>query len=278
MTAAAPGLQPAAALVILATGLEPHQQAWGSAQSLARDVARSCAPILGFEPEVRLAASDSLARDLENAAVAGEILVVPCAFEFGLLHREAIGRAIGETRRNHPDIAIYHDDIDPGHSLIVDCLAELAAQALASRAPQHCGLILAPSGHPDASTRAQSYRLMRLVWERLGLAAGEVGFIRHTQPFLLSTLEKCAASPLHWVILPQTPWTTEHVEYAQVILANFQRTHPEALEWKIAALPADHPAVTAWLLQRITRLWNEKRSSESIRVASLKHSPAPKSD
>ena len=144
-----------------------------------------------------------------------------------------------------------------------------------TRSPQQVGLILAPSGHGDAASRANSYRLMRLIWEQLGLAAGEVGFIRHAQPFLLATLQKCADLPLHWIILPQTQMRTEHVEYAEVILQNFQRDHPQAVSWRLADPPGGHPAITAWLTQRITRLWNEKRSRDAVRIASPKRAVAP---
>ncbi|HTR38183.1 MAG TPA: hypothetical protein VMH80_19875 [Bryobacteraceae bacterium] len=197
--------------------------------------------------------------------------MLPTALDFNLLQREALGQAIGKVRRRNPAIVLHHDDADPCHPLIVECLADQVARAIGPAGPQRTGLILAASGHGDASSRAQSYRLMRLIWERLGLAVGEVGFIRHAQPFLLATLQKCAERPLHWIILPQSQWRTEHVEYAEVILQNFQRDHPEAAEWRVAEPPGDHPAMIAWLTQRITRLWNEKRSRDAVRIASPKH-------
>jgi hypothetical protein len=107
----------------------------------------------------------------------------------------------------------------------------------------------------------------------LGLAAAVVGFVRHAQPFLALTLEKCAERPLDWVLLPEAQWRTEHVEFAEVILENFQRQRPEASHWRMAPQPDDHPAITAWLTQRITRLWNEKRAREAVRVTSPKQSP-----
>jgi hypothetical protein len=160
---------------------------------------------------------------------------------------------------------------------VVQALADQVARAISpdARSLQHVGLILAASGHGDAGSRANSYRLMRLVWEQLGLAAGEVGFVRHAQPFLLQTFEKCAQRPLDWIVLPESQWKTEHVEFASVILENFQRQHPEAAAWRIAEPPEDHPALIAWLSQRITRLWNEKRVRESVRVASPKRTVAP---
>jgi len=265
------------AVVILATDLEPHQPAWKSAQDEARQVAASCAPILGFEPSIHVAARNALAQAIDSAEDVSELFILPCSLEFGLLEREELGGVVAGARR-HNGVAIHHDDVDPGHPLIVECLADQAARALGSASPQRTGLILAASGLGDASGRGQSYRLMRLIWERLGLAAGEVGFIRHTQPFLLATLERCARQPLDWVIVPQAIWMTEHVEYAQVILENFQRDHAEARDWSMAPPPADHPAMTAWLTQRTTRLWNEKRSREKVRVSSLKHESSTKSE
>ncbi len=189
---------------------------------------------------------------------AREIFVLPVALDFDLLRREALGQAIGEARRAHPQIVLHHDDVDPGHPLLVEALADQVGRAT--------GLILASSGHGDAGSRAQSYRLMRLIWERLSLTAGEVGFVRHAQPFLAQALEKCAQRLLDWVMLPQSLWRTEHVEFAEVILQNFQRDHPEAATWRMADPPGSHPAITAWLTQRITRLWSEKRARESMRI------------
>jgi sirohydrochlorin ferrochelatase len=203
--------------------------------------------------------------------------VLPTALNLNLMQREAFGHAIAEARRACPQLTIHHDDVDPAHPLVIQALADQVARAIADnvRSPQHIGLILAASGNGDAASRANTYRLMRLVWEQLGLGAGEVGFVRHSQPFLAHTLEKCAARPLQWIVLPESQWRTEHVEYAQVILENFQRAHAEAAGWCMAEPPGDHPAITAWLTQRITRLWNEKRARESVRVTSPKRTSTP---
>jgi sirohydrochlorin ferrochelatase len=261
---------------ILATDLNQGEPAWRKAEAHAQGVASACAQVLGFDPVVRLANAESIAQLIvrETADGANEIFVLPVALDFHLFQREAIGQALGEARRRHPEVAFHHDDVDPGHPLLVECLADQVARALGPVAPQHAGLILAASGHGDAGSRAQSYRLMRLVWERLGLAVGDVGFLRHVQPFLLVTLERCVQRQLDWVILPEAQWRTEHVEYTEIILGDFQRGHPEAGEWRMAEPPDDHPAITAWLAQRITRLWNEKRAREAVRIASPKTSEA----
>jgi hypothetical protein len=234
-------------------------------------VASACEPILGFRPAVELVSIDTLSSVISRDRPR-EIFVLPTALDFNLLQREAFGNAIVEARRAYPQVAIHHDDVDPTHPLLVQALADQVARAIPEnvRSPQHIGLILAASGHGDAGSRANSYRLMRLVWEQLGLAAGEIGFVRHAQPFLVHTFERCAQRPLNWIVLPEAQWKTEHVEFAAVILENFQRQHPEAASWRMAEPPGNHPAITAWLVQRITRLWNEKRARESVRIASPK--------
>jgi len=231
-------------------------------------LAAACEPILGFRPAIEATSFEALSAAI-SARDSGEIFVLPTVLDFNLLQREALGRAIGEARRAKPALVIHHDDVDPGHPLLVEALADRVGPAT--------GLIFAASGHGDAGSRAQSYRLMRLIWERLSLTAGEVGFVRHAQPFLAHTLGKCAQRPLNWVVLAQALWRTEHVEFTEVILQNFQRDHPEAAAWRMAEPPGDHPAITAWLTQRITRLWNEKRARESVRVASPKRSVAAES-
>ena len=111
---------------------------------------------------------------------------------------------------------------------------------------------------------------MRLLWEELGLARAEVGFIRHVQPLLVHVLERCARENLRWLILPQSQWDIEHVEYVRVVLENFQRQHPEAADWMFLNSPGAHPCLTAWYTQRIASLWQQKRARETTRVPSAK--------
>jgi sirohydrochlorin ferrochelatase len=235
-------------------------------------VASACEPILGFLPSVTFVSIDSIA---PPAVGVEELFILPVSLDFHLLQREALGRAIADLRRSNPQLAVHHDDVDPAHPLLVEALADQVARSIPPEAARSTGLILAASGHGDSASRAQSYRLMRLIWERLNLTVGEVGFLRHAQPFLAHTLKKCAQRPTHWVMLPQALWPTEHVEFAQVILENFQRNHPEAGAWRMAEPPGNHPAIVAWLAQRIVRLWNEKRARESVRAISPKSQPEP---
>ncbi len=250
--------QCAAARFLIATDLRPGHPAWPAALAQIEDIRQGCARILGFDPRIALQPIEELV--IEPGC---ETFVIPAALDFSLLNRESLGHKLAEARR-HPNSAIYHDDVDPGHPLVVGALADVVGRAIGELGipPRQCGLLLASSGHGDASSRAQSYRLARLIWEELGLAHADVGFLRHTTPFLGCALEKCTRETVSWLVLPQSQWETEHVEYARVILENFGRA------WRFVDPPGAHPMFRAWYVQRITRLWQEKRTRESSRIVS----------
>jgi hypothetical protein len=59
------------------------------------------------------------------------------------------------------------------------------------------------------------------------------------------------------------------------MLADHQRAHPEAEAWRLLDPPGDHPAIRAWLEQRLLRLWQDKRARQAVRVPSAKrHAPS----
>lgn len=231
------------------------------------NVRAASARVLGFDPEIRLEPIGEM-----RAHPGRETFVIPAALDFSLWERDALGQWISEKRREHPDVLIHHDDVDPGHPLVVDALGCQAVQALGEIPPQKSRLILAASGDGDPDSRAQSYRLMRLLWERFGFGRAEVAFVRHAQPFLAHVLERFADDTVPGVVVFQAQWETEHVEYARVILENFQRSHGDTTHWRFAEVPAAHPSFSAWYTQRITRLWQEKRARESVRMPSAKRS------
>ena len=200
---------------------------------------------------------------------ASETLVIPTALDTSLWEREAIGERIAEARREGK--TVFHDDVDPGHPLVVQALAIQAACALGDAAPQKCGLILAASGHGDPASRAQSYRLLRLLWEQCGFARGEVGFVRQALPFLGHVLDRCARDPMPWLVVFQSQWETEHVEYARVMLENARRSHPGAT-LLFSDPPGATPLMTAWAAQRITRLWQDRQARNAARAPSAKRS------
>jgi sirohydrochlorin ferrochelatase len=268
MTASAENSVNNAAFVI-ATDLQPGDAAWPTAEAQAVQISEESARILGFTPQVTLAAAP-----WNKLPIAREVFVLPAPLDFSLLQRETLGRALTEARREHPDVTIHHDDVDPGHPLIVTALVGQVGD-LRPIVNRPSGLILAPSGHGDPTSRAQSYRLMRLIWEELGVRKADVGFVRHVQPFLAHVLERCLSDRIPWLILPQSQWETEHVAYARVMLENLQRSHPEAADWAFVDPPGAHPVLTSWYVQRMVRLWQQKRERESIRIRSAKSVAAP---
>lgn len=236
------------------------------------DIRNASAAVLGFQPDLRLALIGNLAIEPGR-----ETFVIPAALDFSLCQRESLGQALAEARR-HPETVVHHDDLDCGHPLIVGALADQAGRAMQAvgASPQRCGLILAASGHGDPASRAQTYRLARLLWEELGLAQAEAGFVRHPRPFLGAVFDKCAREPHTWLVVPQSQWETEHIEYARVILENARHTEAQNGAWLFVDPPGAHPMLTAWYAQRITCLWQQKRARETVRVASPKTSvPSP---
>jgi hypothetical protein len=201
--------------------------------------------------------------DAEIAGGASDIFVLPSAFELNLWQRIQLGEVLSEVRRRHSSVSIDHDDVSPAHPLLVDCFVGRIAQALEREAaPQRTGLLLVADGQGDAFTRADSYRLMRLLWEQTGLGHAEVGFIRHMQPFLPCALERCLREPLNWLLLPQCQWDGELYHYAGAMLADHGRAHGEAADWRLLNPLRDHPAILAWLEQRLLHLW-EKRARQA---------------
>ena len=240
--------------------------AWRACVAQTEDIRQACARVLGFDPDLRLATIDDL-----RIEPGRETFVIPVALDFSLCQRESLGQVLAEARR-HPETAVHHDDVDCGHPLVVGALADQIGRAIEATGapPQRCGLVLAASGHGDPASRAQSYRLSRLLWEQLGLAQAEVGFIRHPSPFLGSVLEKCAHGPYSWLVVSEAQWETEHLEYARVILANVQSAEGQDGGWVFVNPPGAHPMLTAWYAQRITQLWQQKRARETVRVVSPK--------
>src|SRR5580658_7944130 len=237
---------------------------WSNMAALAENfdggLRAACAKALGFEPELRWTSQSEVWVDC-----GAETFVVPTALEMSLWEREAMGQRIAEARRAGK--LVFHDDVDVGHPLVVEALAHQAARALGDLAPQKCGLILAASGQGDPASRAQSYRFMRLLWEHLGFARAEVGFVRHVQPFLPHVLELCAKEPMPWAVVFQSQCETEHVEYARVMVQNVRG------RFCFAEPPGAHPLMTAWVAQRIARLWQERRARSAAREPSARGAP-----
>ena len=103
---------------IIATDVPPHDAAQ------VEDIRQACAPVLGFDPDLRLAPIDDL-----RIEPGRETFVIPAALDFSLCQRESLGYVLAETRRKYPDAVIHHDDVDPGHPLVVGALSDQIASA-----------------------------------------------------------------------------------------------------------------------------------------------------
>ena len=254
----------------------------------AAAVEKAVAPVLGFAPLLATARMDAA---LASAA-AGEDLygvlaqcaergvrrafVLPLHFDFSLLQKQQLVESVHRARRDLAELEIYYDDPDPCHPLLLHILVDVFCRTLATaRAmPQEIGLLLVASGHGDAPARAQSYRLMRLLWEQLGVAAGEVAFLRHEKTPLPEQLAYCATKPLRWVVLPQMLFAAEYRQYAELIVADFQRQFSAAADWPLCPTLDEHPGVTDWLEQRALTLWKEHRQRQVARKPSLRYGQA----
>jgi hypothetical protein len=274
---------------IIATDLRPEESAWARAEAQAAVLQTFAARTLGVTPWVDFArlptrsADDAgehhIGRVIDRRVgdAASVIFVLPAAFDLNVWQRTILGEELAAARRRHTAVSIHHDSVDPTHPLLVDCFTGQILQALEERGVAHrqAGLLLVADGQGDPATRADSYRLMRLLWEQSHLGRAEIGFVRHAQPFLRDALERCLVEPLDWLLLPQCQWDGELCNYARVMLDDHQRAHREATGWRLLDPLQDHPAILAWLEQRVLRLWQDKRARQAARIPSLKQEPPP---
>ncbi len=87
--------------------------------------------------------------------------------------------------------------------------------------------------------------------------------------------ERCLSEPLGWLLLSQCQWDGELCDFARVVFDDHRRSHPEAASWELLSPPREHPAIQAWLEQRLLRLWQEKRARQASRIASARNETPP---
>ena len=245
----------------------PGVTCWSKAEDQAARLAAFATRLLGFRARAVVAvlptrlgdAQDHLAQVIEREISEGasEVFVLPLVFEFNIWQRTLFGQTLSKIRRLHQGVSIHHDDINPSHPLLVDCFAGQILQTLDAQdtPPRQAGILLVANGEGDPGNRADSYRLMRLLWEQTGLGFGEVGFVRYEQQFLSEALQRCLREPLDWILLPQCQWDGELCQHAKLILADHQRADPTAQTWRFVEPPGDHPMILAWLEDRLRHLW-----------------------
>ncbi len=267
-----------------------------SYQNLTERLERASREILGFRPCIRWAPlsdqSGRMGRPAPARADGGvaercfeqlvregaqQLFVLPISFDFGMQHKQWLTEQARLMRRTHPELSLHYDAMQASHPLLLQALVDSACKSLARmqlRAPSELGLLLIAKGTGDPDTRAESYRLMRLVWEQLGAARGEVAFVRHTVLPLPETLGECARTGLTWVGVPQFLWPCDELEYARVIFDDSKRLF-EQPGWQLAEPCGGHSNIEAWLTQRIVELYRAERTRRAARLPSLKRSAAP---
>jgi hypothetical protein len=202
-----------------------------------------------------------------------EVFLFPTALEFGVWERAMLSEALAMTRREVAGAVLYHDDIDPGHAMVAQSFGDQALRALPAGAglPGQFAVLLVARGDGDSASRAQAYRLMRLLWEQLGAARGEVAFLRHAAPFVRDALENLTGGGRRVIVVPMMQWHGEPLDHLRVIVDDHLRTHPEAQgRCFLAAPPGSHPCLRSWMRQRLLALWSERRRSAQQRQPSAR--------
>ena len=293
---------------ILVTELTADHPDWPAVLAQAEALAEPLAPQLGFAPRIRLAglppaahllrAPDgpatappfNLAAVLAHEAAAGErdIFLIPTMLDFGLLQRAQLAEIAAAVRQRFSHAMIAYDDVDPCHPLLVEAWARRMYEKLAGTTlkPEQTGLLLAASGDGAGRGRAQSYRLMRLLWEQVGCARADVGFCRHAQPSLHDQLARCTREELTWVIIPQATWRNTLYDEVRAICGEFSRTVAGAQPWMTTEPIGDRvptsdredvmPGLSTWLVQRMVNLWQERRSKSAGREPSARRDCCPR--
>jgi hypothetical protein len=291
--------------IVLVTELAPHHADWHKALAQTERLTGSLEPRLGLAPRVRLA---SLPPDLsaradgsetssghglagvlaEEAAAEGEIFVLPTMLDFGLVQRAHLAEIVAGMRLEYHRTAVAYDDVAFDSRPLIQALSERLYQGLvaAGLSPERCGLLLVATGDGDSSARAQSHQLMRLVFDQLGFARGEVAFLRHARPVLEEQLERCVREALGWLIVPQMIWRSEPFDDARRRIDSFYASRSGAQPWKLmppaghGEAPADPDLVafnlSAWLEERIMVLWRSRRQKFEARRSSPSHGDAPR--
>lgn len=252
----------------------------------------ACADVLGFPPNVAWASLPPSRLGLRPGADAAmaegvvdelaergaeTLLVLPVSFDFGLEQKQWLNELGKAARRKRPELLVHYDSMNASHPLLLQALIDSAARELADmqlRAPSDLGVLLIANGAGDPDTRSDSYKLMRLLWEQLGAAKGDVAFVRHPTLPLPEQLSVCAQSGLTWLCVAQFLWPAEQLDYARVIFRDCVGQF-EVSGWRLADGLAEHDNVLAWIQQRMLALYRERRARLETRIPSAKNAPAP---
>ncbi len=291
--------------ILVVTELAPRDVDWPRAVEQAERLARSLGPRLGLVPTIKLAslsadpsawmrdADASSPADLANvlpelAEGGGEVFVLPGMLDFGLIQKARLSEIVGGTRLEHHRTTIVYDDVVFDNRQLVQALSEHLFHVLADAgfSPERTGLLLLASGHGDSSARAQSHQLMRLIFDQLGFARGEVAFLHHARPLLEEQLERCLRDDLDWLIVPQMIWRSETFDEAGCRVDAFRASHDGARRFELARPVAHGEAppgrdmvafnLSAWLEERILVLWRSRRQKFEAKAPGPSQAATPR--
>jgi hypothetical protein len=278
-------------LFVIVTDVAPHEPAWSQVVAEGAAVAAAAGPILGFAPDVVVASlvldegapgpapPSTLGAVLADQAAQGRTLafLVPAILDLGILDQRALAEIVRASQRSAPSLVVHYDHVQVhvGQRL-VQAFVEAVWDALAGTeiAPARLGVILVASGQGDARSRAEAYAVMRLIWEQLAAARGEIAFVRHPRPAVPETLAHCLATPLHWIAIPMLLWPTAVHGYAEVLFDDFRRAHPEAAGaagFRLVGTIGTSPNVRAWLVERLLGMFRAEKAQRLARLPSLVH-------
>jgi hypothetical protein len=261
-------------LFLILSDANPGSTEWQAQAAWGATLPDACAPVLGFEPEIRLVALPRNPGDPGDGldAAGRDLFLLPAMAEFSLYQKQCLAEFVAGARRGG---TAYHDDVDAAHPLLVGAYVNACAEAMAKAGstPANTGLLLIAAGDGDADSRAQSYRLMRLIWEQLGLAAGDVAFLRHERSPLPEKLAECAqhGPGRCWICLPAFHGAGEHFAFAEIILRDFKAR--SGLSWPLAQ-PLSGSIIAEWMRLRLLSLWNSHRSKHQTRESSPRYRPS----
>ena len=196
------------------------------------------------------------------------VFVVPAHLEFTLFHKEKLAEWASLLRRTGREA--FFDEPDPSDRYPVQACVERAARLMAESdiRPTEAGLILLADGRGDARSRAQSYQLMRLLWEHLGVSEAEVVFQHHSDRDIEQMMPRLAAAPIDWVVIPQSLGVAPD-------LSRLTDSETEA-GFNLCEPTGDDDAICVWIEQRLSRLWDGQRKRDN-RIRSAKRKPEAES-
>lgn len=279
--------------------LDPPLDAEGAVtyRHLARSLSEAVAPILGLQPRVEWHAlpeptyrrelsaeftehgANILQQRLTQLSETGAetAYVLPVSFDFGLAHKEWLNTVVRGCQRAAPGLQVHYDEVDPAHPLLVQAFVDQAVrglQALDARGPGEVSLLLIAGGAGDADTRAHSYRLMRLIWEQLGVSRGDVAFVRHPLIPLPEQVSERARVSRSCICVGQFLWPTELSTFARLIFSDTVGQFA-ARGLHLTEPPGGHPNVQAWLAQRMVSLQRAHRKRIETRTPSARYLAPP---